>query len=182
MTVQSTPFAIQSGGESAESFRRTQQATFVNPGIVRSGDLAITAQLTPNMSVRVAAGQIVLPGNEATHQGYYHGENRATVTLAVNASDPTNPRRDLVVARVRDAAYSGATNSFAIEVVTGTPAASPTDPAIPFNAWVLARINVTAGATSITNGMIDDLRTSHNTQRGLATAAGGTVVCTSSSL
>jgi hypothetical protein len=81
-------------------------------------------------------------------------------TTALSTADPTNPRRDLVVVRIRDAAYFGATNSWDLFVITGTPAASPVDPTIPSDGsyLLLARVAVAAGATSITNANITDLR------------------------
>ena len=181
MTVRTPPSFLAAGSHPAEDVRRMLHALFGSRGgIVAAGDLAVTQNGTPNMSVNVADGRLVLPGSEATYQGVYVCENRGTTNVAIAAADSTNPRRDLIVARVRDAEYSGATNSFAIEVVTGTPAASPVDPAVPANSWVLARVQVAAGATTITNGVITDLRTVNTSQFGRAAALGGLVPCTSS--
>jgi hypothetical protein len=63
-----------------------------------------------------------------------------------------------VVARVRDAEYSGAVNAWALEVETGTPAGSPVEPSVPVSAIPLARVHVTPAATSITNTNITDRR------------------------
>ena len=90
------------------------------------------------MSVDVAGGRAFVSGTEATYQGVYFAENRGSSNIAVAASDPTNPRIDLVVMRVRDSAYSGATDTVAIEVVTGTPAASPVAPTLPDSSLLLA--------------------------------------------
>lgn len=137
-----------------------------------TGDLLVTQNGTPNMSVNVAAGHVWIDGTEAATQGAYHGYNDATKNLVVAASDPTNPRKDLVIAKVQDAAYSGATNAWSIAVVTGTPAASPVEPAVPANAVVLAMINVAALATTITNANITD-------RRRRACGLSGIAVCTS---
>lgn len=170
MTAETTPFAIQTGGETAEHFRRLFDALVgANAVIFASGDLAVTAQATPNMSVLVAGGRVAVKGTQATYQGTYFGENRGNTTLTITASDPTNPRRDLIVASVRDAQYSGTDNNFDVRVVAGTPAASPVDPATPANAFVLARVAVAAGATSVTNANITDLRTT-TTGQSLAPA------------
>ncbi len=181
MTVRTPPSFLAASSHPAEDVRRMLHALFGSRGgIVGAGDLAVTQNGTPNMSVNVADGRLVLTGSEATYQGVYVCENRGTTNVAIAAADSTNPRRDLIVARVRDAEYSGATNSFAIEAVTGTPAASPVDPAVPANSWVLARVQVAAGATTITNGVLTDLRTVNTSQFGRAAALGGLVPCNSS--
>ncbi len=143
----------------ADSFRRLIEALAPAPGIVGSGHLAVSALGTPNMSVNVAAGEAIVPGTEsAVAQGSYHVVNDATVNLTIAASNPTNPRNDLIVARVRDADYSGADRDWLLAVITGTPAASPADPTPPANSVTLARVRVDAAATSIVAGKITDLR------------------------
>lgn len=128
-------------------------------GVSGSGDLAVTQSGTPAMSVSVAAGKAVVSGTENANQGQYAVWNDAAKTLTISAADGSNPRRDIIVARIKDAAYSGASNTFTLEVITGTPAASPSDPTIPANCLQLARVAVAAGASSITNANITDLRT-----------------------
>lgn len=133
-------------------------------GVVRTGDFAVTQNGTPNMSVNVAAGGAFIRGTQNANQGAYHVWNDGTVNLSISAADVTNGRRDLVIAQVRDAFYSGATNDARITVVTGTPAASPADPSLASfpNALVLARITVAAGDTAINTADITDLRTVAN--------------------
>lgn len=111
-----------------------------------------------NMSVDVAAGIACVMGDESSMQGLYGIANDATKNVTIAASDPTNPRYDLIVCRVRDSFYSGSTNAWDLFVVQGTPAASPVDPTVPSNAITLARVTVNAGASSITNANITDLR------------------------
>jgi hypothetical protein len=180
MSVESPCIFLQSGGETAERARRYTAAQMaLRGGIVAVGDLAVTENGTPNMSVNVAGGQVFIPGTEGTYQGHYCVENRGTLNVALAAADATNPRKDLLVAKVQDAAYSGATNAASIVAVTGTPAASPAEPAAPANSWVLAMVDVPANDTAITNSQITDRRTSQTGQKGRAAALGGFVVCTS---
>lgn len=180
MAVESPPVFLQAGSHGAELVRRALYAQLgLRGGIVASGDLAVTQNGTPNMTVLVATGQVVVPGSEGTYQGAYICENRGSLSVSIAAADATNPRYDLIVARVRDAAYSGATNTFAIEAVTGTPAASPAEPTIPANSWVLARVEVVALDTTITTANITDRRTTGTGQFGLAAALGGKITCTS---
>lgn len=138
--------------------RQLLDSIYVYGGIAQRAHLGVTQNGTPNMSVNVAAGKVVVIGTENALQGAYHCWNDATKNVVIAPSDPTNPRIDLIVARVRDAAYSGVTNAWAIEAVTGAPAASPAAPATPANSYVIARVAVAASATSITNAVITDLR------------------------
>jgi hypothetical protein len=175
MTVRSVPIFLQAGSHPAEetrlalgSLQGTSTASFAGGvgasdrahGVVNVSDFAVTQRAAgANMSVDVAAGNAWIRGTQATAQGAYHVYNDGTVNLSVASSDATNPRIDLVIARVQDSFYSGATNSASVTVVTGTPAASPTDPTLPANALVLARVRVPATSTSVVTANITDVRT-----------------------
>lgn len=193
MAAQTPPWAIQGSTHSAEVARNYIAATFAVPvathtaassvttvggghGVVDDTDLSVTQNGTPNMSVNVAAGRAIIRSGGASSllAGSYTFLNDGTVNLAIAAADATNPRRDLVVAQVRDTNYGEAASDARLVVVTGTPAASPADPALTSfpNALVLARVAVAAGATSITTANITDLRT-------YAVTVGGTAWCTS---
>jgi len=137
-----------------------------------ANDLKVQAKGTPNMSVDVLSGHGWIDGTEGANQGTYHVYNDATKNLVISAAHATLARKDLVVAKMQDAAYSGATNAWSLAVVTGTPAGSPAEPAVPANAIVLALVDVAAAAASITNANITD-------RRRRASALGGITVCTS---
>lgn len=188
MPLVTPPFVQQGGSHPAATFRQALAGLLGAPfgsfaggvapttgagahGVAGVG-LAVTQNGTPNMSVNVAGGHAVVRGTEAAAQGCYAVYNDATTNLVIAAADPTNPRRDLIVVRVRDAFYSGAATDAALVVVTGTPAASPADPTPPANSLVLARVTVAAAATSIVNANITDLRT-------YAASAGAVVRCLS---
>jgi hypothetical protein len=175
MTVRSVPIFLQAGSHPAEETRLmlggmlgTATGSFAGGvassdpahGVVRPGDFAVTQNGTPNMSVNVAAGGAFIRGTQNANQGAYHVWNDGTVNLPISAADVTNGRRDLVIAQVRDSAYSGADDDARITVVTGTPAAVPADPSLASfpNALVLARITVAAGDTAINTADITDLR------------------------
>lgn len=180
MSVETPPIFIQSGGETAERARRFIEAIFGSRGgIVNAADLRVFENGTPNMTVQVDGGTVILDATEATFQGFYVVENRGVLSVPISAADATNARKDLIVAKVQDAAYSGATNAASIVAVTGTPAASPAEPAVPANAFVLAMVDVPANDTAITNSQITDRRTTQSTQLGRAAALGGVIVCTS---
>lgn len=173
MPVRTTPIFIQGNSHPAEetrlmlagmlgsvtgSFAGGVAASDPAHGVVRATDLAVTQNGTPNMSVNVAAGGCFIRGTQSANQGAYHLWNDGTLNVGLLGSDATNPRRDLIVAQVRDLNYSGALKDALITVVTGTPAASPSDPAVPANSLVLARIAVGAGVSSILTANITDLR------------------------
>lgn len=160
MAAQNPPYVLQGAtgiDHPAEEFRRVLRTLSGGAtGVVNSGDLAVTANGTPNMSVNVAKGEALVAGTATVDQGTYYVFNDATVNLAVSAADATNPRIDLVVAKVTDTLSDADTWSLA--VVAGTPAASPVAPTPPANSITLAQVAVAANATSITSGNITDKR------------------------
>ena len=180
MAVITPPIFLQAGSHPADSVRRALGLTVVERNsILLSGDWAITQNGTPNMSVNVAEGRGYVKGTEATYQGGYLCESQGVTNLAITAANATNPRIDLIVARVKDAAYSGATNTFSLEVVTGTAAASPVAPVTPVDSYVLASIAVAAAVTSILTANITDLRSNTTNNSGRLAGVGGVIVCDS---
>ena len=106
--------------------------------------------------------------DQTTTQGVYHLINDDVVNVAIATADATNKRIDLVVAQVLDDSYSGVLHIGQIVAVTGTLGASPSPPATPKNAIVLANIEVDASVTSIVTAKITDERSLY--LRGRATA------------
>lgn len=159
MTERNPAIFIQASSHPAEDTRRGLGALLDQAGVIGVNDLAVVQHGTPNMSVDVPDGRVAIKGSEATYQGVYLCENRGVTNLAISASDPTNPRIDLIVAKVQDAAYSGVTNAWSLAVVTGTPAGSPVAPAAPNNSIILAQVAVAALAASIVTANITDKRT-----------------------
>jgi hypothetical protein len=125
-------------------------------GVVKSADFAVTQNGTPNMSVNVAAGIALVAGTaNVPVQGIYNAYNDAAVNLALAASNPSNPRIDLICLTIDDQFYGSADNTSLLQVVTGTPGASPAVPATPANTLVLAHVYVTAATTTILNAAIN---------------------------
>lgn len=110
--------------------------------IVGTGTLQVQAQATPNMTVRIpTAGTIYL-------DTYRRTAVASVSSLAIAASDPTNPRYDVI--------SSDANGTVA--VTQGTPAGSPTEPT-PASPYVkLAVVKVGAGVTTITSANVFDHR------------------------
>lgn len=175
MTVVPVASFIQANSHPAHGDRRWLQALIggrggVIPRTATFTDLKVSQRgAGANMSVDVADGQCYVTGTESSTQGVYHCDNVGVENKTITASNPTNPRRDLIVARIKDVEYGVAvTNEFLLDVIAGTPAASPVDPTVPANCIVLARVAVAANATSITNANITDLRNGYAAVTGSA--------------
>jgi len=158
MTLRTPPSWLQNGSHPAENDRLTTQAIWATTGIIKSTSLAVTQNSPVGMSVIVASGWAAIVGTTQSNMGTYVAYNDAAAVVAVTTANPTNPRIDLLCVTVNDAYYTGALNNVTFQIVDGTPAGSPVVPATPANAIALAQIAVAAGALSITNANITDLR------------------------
>ena len=158
MTLRTPPSWLQNGSHPAENDRLTMQALYSTTGTIGSSSLAVTQSATPGMSVQIASGWAAIVGTTQANMGVYTAYNDAATTATIATANATNPRIDLVCLTVNDAYYTGSTNNVVINVVTGTPAASPTVPATPANSIALAKVAVGANVTSIVNANITDLR------------------------
>lgn len=163
MAISAVPFALQNAAHPANLFRQAVSSLVPNAGgVSQPGDLAVTQTGTPSMAVVVGIGRAWVPGTNTANpggfnynsQGQYFAFNDANVTLSLANSDPTNPRIDLVCLTINDSFYSGSTNNAVLQVITGTPAASPVAPTAPANSLSLATVSVAANATSVTNSNI----------------------------
>lgn len=170
MTLRTPPSWLQGGTHTAENDRLMLRGLVGTQGVGSgSTELQVTQLGTPSMNVQVAAGWGWVLGTTTSSQGMYSSYNDAAVTLAVGASHATLLRIDLVCFTVQDAAYAGALNNCVLQVVAGTPAASPVAPATPASSLVLAQVAIGAGVTTIVNANITDSRT----RAALAMAAAG---------
>lgn len=113
-----------------------------------------------NMSVDVQDGACWIKGDDDTvKQPMYRYREPAVTNLTIAAADPTNPRKDIVIAEILDSTFSGSSKLGRLRVITGTPAPlSPVEPPLPNNAIKLATISVAALATSIVDANITDRR------------------------
>ena len=130
-----------------------------------AGDLLVTQQTSPDMSVKIAIGRAWVKG---TGNGYpIRSDAATTVTIGANASG--NPRKDAIVIYVNLSASVNTDGSGVITAVAvqGTPAGSPTSPndatiqaAIgASNPFIrVADVTVASGASSIVNANILDTR------------------------
>lgn len=124
-----------------------------------------------NMSVDVAIGDAIIQRSDGTYG--HPAWNDAVYNQVIAAADGSNPRRDIIVmyidyGQTPSTGVANNTNGVVkIKSVSGTAAGSPVDPSTATiqssvgsgNPFVrLARVRVAAGATSISNSVIDDLR------------------------
>jgi hypothetical protein len=172
MAMRTPPSWLQNGSHPAENDRLSMQALLTTTGIIGASSLAVTAQGTPNMTVNVASGWAAIVGTTQANMGTYVGYNDATTVLTVTTANATNPRIDLVCMTVNDAYYSGSTNNVVLQLIAGTPAASPVAPTLPANSISLATIAVAANATAINSANITDTRVQTTTSLPVVTATG----------
>lgn len=160
MALHNPPSWLQNGSHPAVNDRLTTTGVlWRSEGVADYAALKVSQSATPAMSVSVAAGHVVVEGDEVSNQGFYIAYNDAAVTVAITAADVTNPRIDRICIAIQDAYYSGATNLVVLQAIAGTPASSPVAPAAPANAITLATIAVAANTTTIVNANITDART-----------------------
>lgn len=102
-------------------------------------------EITPGggMSVNIAAGAGFIQGDTQASEGMYWVSSTATENRAIAPADPTDPRYDLVIARIN------ADCSWSLAVVTGTAAPAPSPPATPPSSIVLGWVSVTAGLLTV---------------------------------
>jgi len=120
--------------------------------------MAVSQQGSPTMGVTVQAGIATVPGTEAASQGAYTCLSASAENVTIAAAHASLPRIDLIVAKVEDAAFSGAVNAWSLAAVTGTAAGSPVAPTAPNNSITLAQVAVGAAVTQILNANITDRR------------------------
>lgn len=144
------------------------------PGVLSSAagtaapntDLAVSQTPTASVNVLVNPGTVVIP-RSGVAGGPYLVTFTSVSTLVADPAPSTNPRIDVVAVQVVDNALGDVgTQGGQLFIVDGTPAATPSVPAIPTGAVALAQLYRAANSTSIVTANITDVR------RGSATACG----------
>jgi len=150
---------LHNAGANADEVRRMISALVKDSeGVYEWGDLKVSQKDVPNMSVDVSGGRIFITGTEDSVQGTYFCESTSITNITVPAASPSQPRKDLIIARIRDSRYSGGEDTWGIELITGVPDVAPLVPAIPNNSVVLAEINVPAAVSLVTSSNIVNKR------------------------
>ncbi len=159
------PRSIQGESLPAAIDRLVNTALIYEGVIMRNNpnSFQVLQNLGTDMNIKIGSTQIfdraVIQG-DSVGQGVFVTEHQnASQVLAIAASDPTNDRIDIAILRIYDDTFDSSGDDFAdLEVVTGTPDASPLPPTVPAGSFVLAEILVQDGVTQIVNGDITDKR------------------------
>ncbi len=110
-----------------------------------------------NLKIIAATGMTVSAQAGAAFINGYHYENTAPLDLSIQTAHGVYPRIDRVVVRL-----SMVDREIKLAVVTGTPAESPSAPALTRTADVyelcVAEVTVPQGAVEIISGNISDTR------------------------
>lgn len=173
-----------SDGNTREDMRLAQQtwmspdtaitaASGIRPG-ASSGSTPFDLQAVSAMQCKITGGTALVQGTTA--QGAYAAYSNADTTLTFTAGNATNPRIDLVVLRVYDNFIdaSGSTQA-TIEIVPGTPSATPSAPALPSaTSLPLWEVRVNANVSSGNGGINSNPGwTAARTDRRVYTVAAG---------
>lgn len=155
-----SPLFMQNEDYTATEFRQLATAT-LRTGVIDSTDLKVTQRAAgTNMTVDVAAGVGVVAGTDAVGQGVYVCTSTDVVNVTIPAAPSEgNSQITLIVQQVRDDDQNGGPNKDQVIVpVSGDPATTPVEPAVPDTAQVLAKVTVASGTAAVTNAMIVDRR------------------------
>lgn len=144
------PFDAGAGSSITEAQWAKFARHLLPSGVLRSyeNELEVYADAT-GMQVKVKTGAVWIRG--------HYGEITAIDTIAIESADPSNPRIDLVVAKV-----DWANNKVQIDIVKGTAAASPSIPSLTRNSSIyevaLAQVLVGTGVSTIAADKVTDER------------------------
>lgn len=169
MTLFQAPLLTNGATHPAQQFRMMiRDQSRGSEGITEGDDLKVTALGTPGAAVQVSDGSGTVRGRANTFQGSYAVCNIGSVTVAV-ASTGASARSDMVVLRVLDPEYEGSLNPASdpiqyFYVISNVGSTATTVPG-GYSAIPLARIDIPASTSTITSGMITDLRKCANPRR-----------------
>jgi hypothetical protein len=162
VTLYPVPILTNGATHSAEQFRAlVKDLSSGAEGITEGDDLKVTQLSTPGGGVQVAEGSGVILGRVSAFQGTYAARNQGSETVSIAATGGS-PRSDMVILRVEDPEYEGSLDPAVddinyFQVISNVSSSATTIPdgrtGIP-----LARIDIPASTSTITNAMIVDLR------------------------
>ena len=129
-----------------------EQMASIFDGLIKDGVYDTIGEI---FAVTPGTGMQVLVGSGRAWFDHTWNNNDAQYPLAITAADVSLPRYDAVVLETN---HSDTVRTNRLRVLTGTPASNPVKPTMTSTANVkqhpLAYIKVTAGATAITQSMI----------------------------
>lgn len=167
-----TPYANDAKQYDFGYLRHFAETLLNSEGVANYATDMVVTNAATGLKVDIAAGAAWVKGDSGTpamglSQGLFSVVNDAAVTNAVTlpAADPTNPRLDQIVLRVRDSADLGSGADDALfDYVQGTPTAGATllnrngAAALGNDRLLLADVLVPAAATNLTAANVRDRR------------------------
>ena len=124
--------------------RNIHSKSFGNKVIYGDSALVVSAQSTPNMTVKVSSGECSINGAIL--------QNTASTNLAITSNTASYARIDAIVAYINGTTYD-------LRVLKGTAAVTPSAPNCSSNMYVkLAEVYVGVGVSLIQNSNIKDCR------------------------
>ncbi|MEU3046228.1 hypothetical protein ABZ705_06770 [Streptomyces sp. NPDC006984] len=168
MTLINPPLLTHGGTHEARAFRMmVRDLARGSQGVTEGDDLKVRQLSTPAAGVRVVDGSAVIRG-AAWGQGSYTQYNVGDAVVPV-APTAASPRSDLVCLRVEDPEYEGTRDPEADEIgyfhVVSNVSATTTGVPSGMTAIPLARLDIPANTTVITDSMIKDVRRIANPRR-----------------
>jgi hypothetical protein len=169
MSLYQVPILTNGATHPAEQFRAlVKDLSNGSEGITQGDDLKVTQLGTPGGGVQVSDGSGVVRGRVNAFQGSYAVRNQGAATVDI-APTGGSSRSDMIIVRVEDPEYEGSLdpetdqiNYFQVISNVSSSALSIPDgrTGIP-----LARIDIPASTSTITDAMIVDLRKVANPRR-----------------
>jgi len=172
MALYRVPMLTNGAKHPAEQFRALiKDLSNGAEGITEGDDLKVSPLSTPGAGVQIGEGSGIILGRVSPFQGAYAVRNQGADTVPIAATG-ASARSDMVIVRVEDPEYEGdldandgssdMINYF--QVISNVSSSAITIPdgrtGIP-----LARIDIPASTSTITNAMITDLRKVANPRR-----------------
>ncbi|MFF0741513.1 hypothetical protein ACFYVL_14050 [Streptomyces sp. NPDC004111] len=169
MTLAQAPLLVNGATHSAQTFRAMiKDLSRGAEGITEAADLKVAPLPAPGAGVQVADGSAVVRGKSSAWQGSYTAYNIGTSTVPIAPTGAT-PRSDLIVLRVIDPEYEGNLDPAKdqLNVFHVVPNVTTTQTTVPagITGVALARVDLPANTSTVTAGMIRDVRTVANPRR-----------------
>lgn len=165
MTWSQNIYSIDGNTQNSATWRQAlAAATQFNEGVVGHGDLYVTASSPNSLVLHVGSGACAVIGSEVANQGTYFGVNIGDDTVSVAAGGGAD-RWDLIVAEVQDPTFPGSpwshnplTDQLIYTVNIAGVSSATIAPPLGLSAIPLALVHIPAGASTISQANITDLR------------------------
>jgi hypothetical protein len=180
VTFQTAAYAVDGNEEDANFLRlMLQSATLGSQGIVGHLDCQVTANSPNTSGIIIGSGAVVVLGAETPYQGSYYGYNVGSDTTLTIGATGGSTRSDMVVVRAEDPTWIGtpwgnpAAGQILFPRVLSNVGAGVTVPPGGYSCIPLARIDMPASTSVVSQSYIHDLRYVCTPQRIMQSIAAG---------